>query len=99
MVTSGCQEAMIVALRGLPPSPRCRPRRAEPCYVGFTVPRGSSRIAVVPVPETSGGLRPESVREAPREVRASGRRPCALYVVPNFANPSGVSMSSADRRG
>ena len=34
-----------------------------------------------------------------REVRASGRRPRALYVVSNFANPSGVSLSAGVRRG
>src|SRR5439155_1358377 len=31
------------------------------------------------------------------QVRAQGRRPRALYLVPNFANPSGVSLSTTAR--
>jgi (S)-3,5-dihydroxyphenylglycine transaminase len=54
---------------------------------------------VVPVPETPRGLRPETVARVAREVRASGRRPRALYVVSNFANPSGVTLSAGVRRG
>ncbi|WP_224281547.1 aminotransferase class I/II-fold pyridoxal phosphate-dependent enzyme, partial [Streptomyces sp. LS1784] len=34
-----------------------------------------------------------------RAVRAEGRRPRALYVVPDFANPSGASMPVAARTG
>ena len=56
-------------------------------------------VTVVPVPETAQGLRPETVARVAREVRASGRRPRALYVVSNFANPSGVSLSTDVRRG
>jgi (S)-3,5-dihydroxyphenylglycine transaminase len=51
------------------------------------------------VPETAHGLRPETVARVASEVRASGRRPRALYVVSNFANPSGVSLSASVRRG
>ncbi|MEU6239062.1 PLP-dependent aminotransferase family protein [Kitasatospora sp. NPDC047058] len=40
----------------------------------------------------AGGPDPQAVRAAARAVRAAGRRPRALYVVPDFANPSGTSM-------
>jgi (S)-3,5-dihydroxyphenylglycine transaminase len=99
MVTSGCQEAMIIALRGLAAEPEDVVLAAEPCYVGFT---GAARVLGVPVvgvPETAQGLSPEAVARVAREVRASGRRPRALYVVSNFANPSGVSLSDEVRRG
>ena len=99
MVTSGCQEAMIIALRGLAAEPEDVVLAAEPCYVGFT---GAARVLGVPVvgvPETAQGLSPEAVTRVAREVRASGRRPRALYVVSNFANPSGVSLSDEVRRG
>jgi (S)-3,5-dihydroxyphenylglycine transaminase len=98
MVTSGCQEAMIIALRGLCADPDDVVLAAEPCYNGFT---GAARVLgvdVVPVPETASGLRPETVARVASEVRASGRRPRALYVVSNFANPSGVSLSTQVRR-
>jgi (S)-3,5-dihydroxyphenylglycine transaminase len=98
MVTSGCQEAMIVALRGLCAAPEDVVLAAEPCYVGFTGAARVLGITVVPVPETRRGLRPETIARVAREVRLSGRRPRALYVVSNFANPSGVSLSVGVRR-
>jgi (S)-3,5-dihydroxyphenylglycine transaminase len=98
MVTSGCQEAMIIALRGLCAEPEDVVLAAEPCYVGFTGAARVLGVTVVPVPETALGLQPETVARVAREVRASGRRPRALYVVPNFANPSGVSLSAGVRR-
>lgn len=98
MVTSGCQEAMIVALRGLCAAPEDVVLAAEPCYVGFTGAARVLGITVVPVPETARGLRPETIARVAREVRLSGRRPRALYVVSNFANPSGVSLSVGVRR-
>jgi (S)-3,5-dihydroxyphenylglycine transaminase len=99
MVTSGCQEAMIIALRGLCAGPGDVVLAAEPCYVGFSGAARVLGITVVPVPETARGLRPETVARVAREVRASGRRPRALYVVSNFANPSGVSLTAGVRRG
>jgi (S)-3,5-dihydroxyphenylglycine transaminase len=99
MVTAGCQEAMIIALRGLCAGPEDVVLAAEPCYVGFTGAARVLGVTVVPVPETAQGLRPETVVRVVREVRASGRRPRALYVVSNFANPSGVSLSAGVRRG
>ena len=99
MVTSGCQEAMLVALRGLCAGPEDVVLAAEPCYVGLTGAARVLGVTVVPVPETAAGLRPETVARVAREVRASGRTPRALYVVSNFANPSGVSLAADVRRG
>jgi (S)-3,5-dihydroxyphenylglycine transaminase len=98
MVTSGCQEAMIIVLRGLCAVPEDVVLAAEPCYVGLTGAARVLGITVVPVPETARGLRPETVARVAREVRARGHRPRALYVVSNFANPSGVSLSVGVRR-
>jgi (S)-3,5-dihydroxyphenylglycine transaminase len=99
MVTAGCQEAMVIALRGLCATPEDVVLAAEPCYVGFTGAARVLGITVVAVPETPQGLSPVTVARVAREVRASGRRPRALYVVSNFANPSGVSLSAEVRRG
>lgn len=97
MVTAGCQEAMVIALRALCAGPDDVILAVDPCYVGLT---GAARILgvpVVPVPESPGGLAPETVAEVAHRVRAAGKRPRALYLVPNFANPSGVSLSVAAR--
>jgi len=52
MVTSGCQEAMLIVLRGLCAGPDDVVLAAEPCYVGFTGAARVLGITVVPVPET-----------------------------------------------
>jgi (S)-3,5-dihydroxyphenylglycine transaminase len=52
---------------------------------------------VEPVPEGPAGPDPAAVAAAARRVRAEGRRPRAFYVVPDFANPSGLSMAVPDR--
>lgn len=97
-VTVGCQEAMVIALRGLCAGPSDVLLAASPCYVGITGAARLLGIEVVPVPERGNGLPPPAVAEAARAVRAAGRTPRALYVVPNFANPSGVSLDLATRR-
>ncbi|MEV7097664.1 PLP-dependent aminotransferase family protein [Amycolatopsis sp. NPDC051045] len=98
MVTSGCQEAMVVALRALCAGPDDVVLVTDPCYVGLT---GAARILgveVVPVPEGPGGLDPRTVAGVAQRVRAAGKRPRALYLVPNFSNPSGVSLPVPTRR-
>ncbi|MCX5199527.1 PLP-dependent aminotransferase family protein [Streptomyces sp. NBC_00249] len=97
-VTTGCQEAMVIALRGLCARPGDVVLAVEPCYVGLSGAARLLGIEVVPVPEGPGGLDPAAVAEAARAVRAGGRVPKALYVVPNFSNPSGVSLPTAARR-
>ncbi|MFJ5231379.1 PLP-dependent aminotransferase family protein [Kitasatospora sp. NPDC088391] len=98
MVTSGAQEAMVVALRGLCAGPRDVVLAVDPCYVGLTGAARLLGVEVVPVPESPAGLDPEDVLAAARAVRASGRRPRALYLVPNCANPSGATLPLPARR-
>jgi (S)-3,5-dihydroxyphenylglycine transaminase len=97
MVTAGAQEGMIIALRALCAGPDDVVLAVEPCYVGFT---GAARILgvdVVPVPEAPGGVDPDTVATVAQRARAAGKRPRALYLVPNFSNPSGVSLSEQVR--
>jgi (S)-3,5-dihydroxyphenylglycine transaminase len=97
VVTVGAQEGMLLVLRAL-----IRDRDdvllvCSPCYVGIT---GAARLldaAIEPVPEGVAGVDPEAVRDRARRLRAAGRRPRAVYVVPDFANPSGVRMPLAAR--
>lgn len=98
MVTAGCQEAMIITIRGLCAGPDDVVLAASPCYVGIT---GAARVLgvdVVAVPETGQGLDPATVAAVSRATRASGRRPRALYLAPNFSNPSGVCLPAATRQ-
>jgi (S)-3,5-dihydroxyphenylglycine transaminase len=98
VVTVGAQEGMILALRALFAGPDDVLLASSPCYIGISGAARLLDIEVVGVPEGADGLDPDRVAEVAERVRASGRRPRALYVVPDFANPSGASMSVPNRR-
>jgi (S)-3,5-dihydroxyphenylglycine transaminase len=96
-VTAGCQEAMVIAIRGLCAGPDDVLLASSPCYVGITGAAGVLGVEVVPVPESGEGIDPATVAAVAQQVRAGGRRPRALYVAPNFANPSGVCLPTPTR--
>jgi (S)-3,5-dihydroxyphenylglycine transaminase len=97
VVTVGCQEGMLLVVRAL-----CRTSAdcilaASPCYVGIT---GAARVVgadVVPVPEGPQGLDPDVLAASIARLREAGRRPRAVYLVPDFANPSGARMPTRQR--
>jgi (S)-3,5-dihydroxyphenylglycine transaminase len=92
VVTVGAQEGMVLALRALFTGPRDVLLVSSPCYIGMTGAARILDIEVVPVDEGPQGPDPDAIRAVARKVKASGRRARALYVVPDFANPSGASM-------
>ncbi|MFF5010849.1 PLP-dependent aminotransferase family protein [Streptomyces phaeochromogenes] len=92
VVTVGCQEAMFLALRALMSGPDDVLLVSSPCYVGIT---GAARLLdaeVVAVEERTGGLSCADVEAAVLAERERGRRPRALYVIPDHSNPTGVTM-------
>ena len=98
VVTVGCQEAMFLVLRALRADDRDVLLAVTPTYVGLT---GASRLAdlpVLPVRTGADGLDLADLVAVTRRARADGRRPRACYVMPDFANPSGLSMDLATRR-
>jgi (S)-3,5-dihydroxyphenylglycine transaminase len=98
VVTVGCQEAMVLTLRALRSGPRDVLLAVSPTYVGLT---GAARLVDMPVlPVASGeaGVDLDDLLSTIQRARAAGLRPRACYVMPDFANPSGVSMSEKTRR-
>ena len=98
VVTVGCQEAMVLVLRALRSGPRDVLLAVSPTYVGLT---GAARLVDMPVlPVASGdaGIDLDDLLDKVQTARAAGLRPRALYVMPDFANPSGVSMPETTRR-
>lgn len=98
VVTVGAQEGMLLALRALFAGPQDVLLVSSPCYIGITGAARMLDIEFVPVPEADdtngpGGPDPDALRAVAQAVRAEGKRPRAFYVVPDFANPSGTSMS------
>ncbi|EKX61136.1 dehydrogenase, FMN-dependent [Streptomyces ipomoeae 91-03] len=98
VVTVGCQEAILLAIRALISSPQDVLLVSSPCYVGAT---GAARLLdaeVAAVPEGPEGLSCADLRAVVRRERARGRRPRAFYLVPDHANPSGATLPLATRR-
>jgi (S)-3,5-dihydroxyphenylglycine transaminase len=92
VVTVGCQEAMLLALRALISGPDDVFLVASPCYVGIT---GSARlldIDLVAVEEREEGFCCADLEAAICAVREAGRRPRAFYVVPDHSNPAGTTL-------
>ncbi|MFI9007901.1 PLP-dependent aminotransferase family protein [Actinosynnema sp. NPDC053489] len=98
VVTAGCQEAMFLVLRALRADERDVLLAVSPTYVGLT---GAARLADLPVrPVRTGehGVDVADLVAVIRRERAAGRRPRACYVMPDFANPSGLSLDLAARQ-
>lgn len=98
VVTTGCQEGMLLVLRALFARPRDVLLVASPCYIGITGTARLLDVRIVPVAEGERGLEPGALSAAAAAARARGDRPRAVYLVPDFANPSGASLSVAARR-
>ncbi|MEU9730626.1 PLP-dependent aminotransferase family protein [Streptomyces sp. NPDC048002] len=92
VVTTGCQEALVITLRALFGAPDDVLLVASPCYAGITGAALLLGVQVEHVPEGERGLEPEQVRSVVRRLLREGRRPRALYVVPEGANPGGTSL-------
>jgi (S)-3,5-dihydroxyphenylglycine transaminase len=97
VVTVGCQEAMFLVVRALRADERDVLLSISPLYVGMT---GAARLAdmpVWPVRSGSGGVDFDDLASQAHRARNAGLRPRACYVMPDFANPSGMSMPIPDR--
>ncbi|MFE9701925.1 PLP-dependent aminotransferase family protein [Streptomyces sp. NPDC005930] len=97
VVTVGAQEAMLLTLRALFAEPSDVLLVVSPCYVGITGAARLLDIPVVPVEERAEGVACADVEAAVLAQRARGRRPRALYVVPDHSNPSGNTLSRHTR--
>lgn len=69
-----------------------------PSYMaGLQVFRGA-RTEMVGVPQDDDGMRTDLLEQTMARLHKEGRRPKLIYVVPDFQNPSGVTMTG-ERRG
>jgi (S)-3,5-dihydroxyphenylglycine transaminase len=98
VVTCGCQEGMVILLIGLFDPATDALLVSDPSYIGIPGLARMMGIPLVPVPTGERGLDPADVAAAIAATRRSGRRPRALYDVPDFNNPLGTRMPLEARR-
>jgi (S)-3,5-dihydroxyphenylglycine transaminase len=97
VVTVGCQEALYLTLRALRATPEDVLLAVTPCYVGVHGAAQLVDMELLPVRDSAAGVDLDDLAAVVREARESGLRPRALYLVPDFANPTGVRMNREDR--
>ncbi|TCQ02458.1 hydroxyphenylglycine aminotransferase [Rhizobium sp. PP-F2F-G36] len=97
VVTVGAQEAMALTLRALFRSPGDLLAVVTPCYVGVIGAAKALGVDTVPIAETEDGLDLAGLEGAVAHARSQGSNIRALYVAPDFANPSGTMMSRSAR--
>ena len=98
MVTSGCQEGMAILLMGLFQPGKDVLMVSDPSYIGITGLARVLDVEVWPIAVGDQGLEPEAVAEAVAQIRKQGKRPRAIYDVPDFNNPLGTSMPLQNRK-
>ena len=97
VVTVGCQEAMYLTLRALRRTPRDVLLTVVPGYVGAMGAAQLAEMTVHPVADDGSGLDFEDLDRRLAECAADGLRVRALYLVADFANPSGAVLGREAR--
>jgi (S)-3,5-dihydroxyphenylglycine transaminase len=98
VVTVGCQEALFLVLRALRASEQDVLLAVSPTYVGLT---GAARLLDMRVRTVRGGSVGVDIEDLITQIhdaRAEGTRPRALYLVPDFSNPTGITLNTKVRR-
>lgn len=96
VVTTGSQQALDLVTR-LFVNPGDVIVAEAPSYVGALGVFRSYQADVVHVPLDEDGLVPEALDETLTRLAAEGRQAKLLYMVPNFHNPAGVTLSGERR--
>jgi len=97
VVTVGCQEAMLLVLRALCAGADDLLAIVNPCFVGIGGAARVLDIGTVAIEESDDGIDWNGLEAACAAARKQGRRIRALYVAPDFSNPSGAILDLAGR--
>ncbi|MDP9968071.1 (S)-3,5-dihydroxyphenylglycine transaminase [Variovorax paradoxus] len=98
IVTAGCQEAMDLCLTTLCPEPTDVVLARTPTYIGITGVADLNGIPLVPFECTAPEEFVSALRAATISAEAKGLRPRALYLIPDFDNPTGTSLPQEIRK-
>lgn len=98
MLTDGCQEAMTIVLAGLFEREHDVLLVLDPTYTGITGIASVLGVEMHAIPNAQENIDLDALEAGIAHVRASGKRPRALYITPDFHNPLGMSLPLEDRR-
>ena len=97
VVTVGCQEAMCICLLTLCGNLGDVVLVPDPAYVGISGAARVLGIEVVPVSCTDDGIDMSAMEHTVSELRRAGKCARLLYLSPDFANPTGTTISQSQR--
>jgi (S)-3,5-dihydroxyphenylglycine transaminase len=98
VVTVGCQEAMVLVLRTLCPGPNDMLAVVNPCFAGIAGAAKVLGIETLVVEESGDSLALDELEAACTMAREQGKRVRALYVAPDYSNPSGQLLDLDTRQ-
>lgn len=98
VVTVGCQEAMVLVLRTLCPNPNDVLAVVNPCFAGIAGAAKVLGIETLVVEESGDSLAFGEFEAACASARQQGKRVRALYVAPDYSNPSGQLLDLDTRQ-
>jgi 2-aminoadipate transaminase len=92
VVTSGSQQGLDLVSRLLV-DPGDVALVELPSYIGGIIALHNAQAEMVGVRQDADGIVTDELREKIMALRAAGRRVKCLYTIPNFQNPSGVTLT------
>ncbi|WP_334186708.1 aminotransferase-like domain-containing protein [Noviherbaspirillum sp.] len=98
VVTTGCQEAMSLCITHLCRHPDDIILTRSPAYIGITGIADMNGIGIVPFASDDSKPLADALEEAIRNARSENKRPRAVYLVPDFDNPTGSVLSHLERQ-
>lgn len=97
IATAGCQEAIALAVRALFDAPDQVLLVRSPTYIGATGVADLSGVELAAVSSTDAGDFAAELAATIAALAAQGKRPRALYLIPEFDNPTGTVLPRATR--
>ncbi len=97
VVTAGCQEAICLCLLTLCGNPNDVALVPDPAYVGISGAARVLGIEVAPVACDAYGLDIDALERTVSKLSDRGKHARLLYLSPDFANPTGVTVTQAQR--
>jgi (S)-3,5-dihydroxyphenylglycine transaminase len=96
LITAGCQEALALCLPALCPDPSDVLLVCNPTYIGATGAAHASGVAVSGLPAIA--CLPEAIDQVVAQLHKRGQQARALYLIPDFDNPTGRILDESQRR-